>query len=98
MKKIEEVLNESTPTLLVLEHVSGDVNAVDTKYLLADLKSQFGDGLNILKLDTSYDGKMKARYAVVDYPTYILYKQGQELMRESGKKSLSELVEMVKTA
>lgn len=97
MKKIEEVLKESKPTVLVFEHV-GRQNSVDTKYLIDALKKDFSDGINIIKLDTSYNGKMSMRFHLEDYPTYILYKEGQELMRESGHKSEADLVAMVRTA
>lgn len=97
MKKIEEVLKETTPSLMVFEHV-GRQNSSVVKHLIDDLKKEFGEKLNIIKIDDTFNGKMKMRYHLEDYPSYILFKEGQELMRESGEKSFAKLVEMVKTA
>lgn len=97
MKKIEEILKESNPSLMVFEHV-GRQNSSVVKHLLDDLKNKYGDKLNVIRIDDTFDGKMKMRYHLVDYPSYILFKEGQELMRESGEKSIAQLEEMIKTA
>lgn len=97
MKKIEAVLNESKPTLVVFQH-AGRQDSARMHYLIDDLRSTFNDEINVLTIDTSYDGKMSMRYKLEDYPTWILYKEGQELMRESGHKKEGDLVEMVRRA
>lgn len=97
MKKIEEVLAESTPTVMVFEHVGGQ-NSSEVHYLVKELKDEFAGGVNFLKIDDSFNGKMKERYHITEYPTYILFKEGQELSRKSGDKSVAELEEMIKTA
>lgn len=97
MRKIEEVVNESKPTVIVLLH-EGKQDTEETAKLINELSNMYKDTLNIITLDTTRDGKMSMRYHVKDYPTYILFKEGQELMRESGKKSIADLDEMVKRA
>lgn len=97
MKKIEEVINESTPTLLVLTHEGKQDNG-EVTHLIDEIRNHYREAINIITLDTSHDGKMKMRFHVEDYPTYILFKKGEELMRESGKKSIGDLDDMVKRA
>lgn len=97
MKKIEEVLKESKPTLLVLLH-DGKQDSGEVTHLIDEIRDHYSDSINIIKLDTTHDGKMSERYHVTDYPTYILFKEGQELMRESGRKSIGDLDDMVKRA
>lgn len=97
MKKIDAVLNESKPTLLVFQH-AGRQNSAMMHYLINGLKDNFQNEINILTIDTTNDGKMKMRYSLENYPAWIIFKQGQELMRESGDKPLGDLVEMVKRA
>lgn len=97
MKKIEEVIKESTPTLLVLLH-EGKQDSGEVTHLIDEIRNHYREAINILTLDTTRDGKMSERFHVKDYPTYILFKEGQELMRESGRKSIGDLDDMIKRA
>ncbi len=97
MKKYEEVIAASVPTLVVFQH-AGIHNSVDVKYLTEELQAKYGDKLQIMRMDCSYNGKWKARYGFKDYPTWIIFKEGQELMRESGEKSIANLSDMVERA
>lgn len=97
MKKFEEIIKESVPTLVVFQHAANQ-DAVDSKYLIEELKHDFDGSVNIVRVDASYDGEIKVRYKLEEYPTWILYKDGQELMRESGRKSKAELTDMLQRA
>lgn len=97
MKKIEEVIKESKPTLLVFTH-DGKQDSGEVTHLLDEIRNHYMDAINILILDTTRDGKMNMRFHLKDYPTYILFKEGEELMRESGRKSIGQLDDMVKRA
>lgn len=97
MKKIEEKINESTPTLLVLTHEGKQDNG-EVTHLIDEIRNHYREAINIITLDTTHDGKMSMRYHVKDYPTYILFKEGEELMRESGRKSIADLDDMLKRA
>ncbi|MDE5888180.1 MAG: hypothetical protein K2J48_01975 [Muribaculaceae bacterium] len=97
MKKYVDKIKESKPTLVVFEH-AGKNDSVEVKYLAQELKAKFGDSANIERVDGSYNGHMKLQYKLEEYPTYVLFKEGQELMRESGKKTLAQLEDMVQRA
>lgn len=97
MKSFEVKIKEKIPTLVVFQH-AGCHDAVDVKYLIEDIESKYEGRVNVARVDASYNGEYKVRYKLEEYPTYILYKEGQELMRESGKKSAAQLDEMIKTA
>lgn len=97
MKSFEKKIKEAIPTVLVFQH-AGNQDAVEVKYLLQELKSEFADRVNIERVDASYNGQYKVHYKLEEYPTYILFKEGDELMRESGKKTLAQLEDMIKTA
>ncbi|MDE6342327.1 MAG: thioredoxin family protein [Muribaculaceae bacterium] len=96
MKTFDKAIKESTPTLVVFMH-HGSQNAVDVKYIIDSLKSKYDGKANIVKADDPY-GQLKVSYRLEEYPTYILFKQGQELMRESGVKTETELGEMIERA
>lgn len=97
MKTFEDRLKESVPSLVVFQHV-GSQNAVDVKYLIDYLRKEYDGRANIISFDASYNGQAKVRYKIQEYPTYILFKEGQELMRESGLKTQAQLEDMIKRA
>lgn len=93
MKTFEEKIKETVPTLVVFLH-HGSQNAVDVKYLTEEVKAKYEGRANVVRADDPH-GKLKVSYRLEEYPTYIVFKEGQELMRESGKKTVAELSEMI---
>ena len=93
MKTFKETIKESKPTLAVFMH-PGSQDAVEIKYMVEAVKNKFGGKANTARIDDTH-GQLKIEYRLNEYPTYILFKEGQELMRESGKKTESQLEEMI---
>ncbi|MDE6083986.1 MAG: thioredoxin family protein, partial [Muribaculaceae bacterium] len=62
------------------------------------LRNKYGDKLNIMRVEASYDHRLKRQYDIKTYPTWILFKKGEELMRESGHKTLGDLEKMIERA
>lgn len=99
MKKLrlEEQLQDSKPSLVAFIHAA-ESDAVEVRNITKELTKKYGDKANILRMDTSYDRPAIRRYKLNAYPTYILFKEGQELMRESGNKNLNELSQLIERA
>lgn len=97
MKTFKEVISGTVPSLVVFIH-AGQQNAVDIKYDIEELRKKYGDRINILRVDSSYDQRVARNYNLSKFPTYVLIKEGQELMRESGDKTVGELSEMIERA
>ena len=97
MKTFESRINEGIPSLAVFVH-AGHQDAVDIKYLAEGLRKHFGDRINLMRVDASYDHRLKHQYDILKYPTWILFKKGEELQRETGNKTLQELISMVERA
>ena len=93
MKTFEETIKESIPTLVVFMH-PGSQNAVDVKYLTEEVKAKYEGKANVKRVDDAH-GKLKEKYRLEEYPTYVVFKEGQELMRESGNKTVAQLTEMI---
>ncbi|MDE6832148.1 MAG: hypothetical protein K2J07_05395, partial [Muribaculaceae bacterium] len=85
------------PTLVVFQHADNK-EADNVENLLGSLRAQYGDRVNIEQVDATHDGNIKVSYKLHEYPTWIIYKQGEELMRVSGHKSEADLVDMIKRA
>lgn len=95
MKTFEETIKESTPSLVVFFH-SGQQPEVAG--IIEELRKKYEGKANILRVDESYDQRIAQNYSVKALPAYVLIKEGQELMRESGKKTISELSELIERA
>ncbi len=97
MKHLEEVIKENVPTLVAFVH-AGKQDAVEVKYLVDELRKKYAGKANIVKFDNSFNNRISERFRITAYPCYILFKQGEELMREGGKKTVTELSELVDRA
>ncbi|MDE6272645.1 MAG: thioredoxin family protein [Muribaculaceae bacterium] len=97
MKTFQSRIDEGIPSLAVFIHAASQ-DAVEIKYLAEDLRKHFGERINIMRVDASYDHRLKKQYDIKAYPTWIVFKDGQELMRESGHKTLDELIKLVDRA
>lgn len=97
MKTFEEKLSENKPSLVLFIHANEQDK--DTLDQLADgVRQQYGDRVNVMRVDASTDHRLKNLYNVHVYPTWILFKKGEELMRESGHKTVGDLSQMVDRA
>ncbi|MBD5164023.1 MAG: hypothetical protein HDT09_04915 [Bacteroidales bacterium] len=97
MKSYKKAIEENIPTMLVFEH-AGMHDAVAVHYLVRALKAKYAGKAHVIPVDASYNGQYKVDYKLKEYPTYIVYKQGEELMRESGDKSIAALEDMITRA
>ncbi len=97
MKTFEETIKESTPSLVVFIR-RGQQDDTDIAYNIEEIQKKYGDKLNVLRVDSSYDQRVAQIYSLSHFPTYVLIKEGQELMRESGKKTVTQLSEMIDRA
>lgn len=93
----KETIKKDTPSVIVFIRAAAQ-DAVEVKYLAEDLQKEFGDKVNIQRVDISFNHDIADEYRLSEYPTWILFKEGQELMRESGRKTLGDLSDMVKRA
>lgn len=97
MKRFEETIKEAMPTLVVFEHV-GEKDDAEMKTVVEEVAKEFEGKAKVLRVDVTRDGNIKERYKLTEYPAFILFQQGEELMRESGRKSRGDLEDMVRRA
>lgn len=65
--------------------------------ILEDAKAELGDMVKIVKIDVDKNQPLAEKYQVRGVPTLILFKNGQQLWRQSGVLQKHELVQLVKT-
>lgn len=93
----EETIKKSTPTLIVFISAAGQ-DAVEVKYLVEELQAKYAGKVNIQRVDVSFNHKIAEKYRIHEYPTWVLFKEGEELMRESNRKTVNELSQLIERA
>ncbi len=97
MKTFESRIKEGIPSLAVFMHAASQ-DAAEIKRTAEELRAKYGERVNLLRVDASFDHRLKHQYDILVYPTWILFKDGQELMRETGHKTAAELSRMIDRA
>lgn len=66
--------------------------------ILKEVKEELGDKVKIVKIDVDKNQPLAAKYQVRGVPTMILFKNGQQLWRQSGVLSKHEIKEKITSA
>lgn len=59
--------------------------------VLDQLKNEMSDQVRILKIDVDKNPKVAAQFQVRGVPTFVLFKDGKAVWRQSGGMPLSQL-------
>ena len=97
MKHLEEIINEKVPTLVAFAHAD-KAEAEEVKQMVEELRTKYAGKANIVHFDNPFNNRVSQDFRITAYPTYIVFKEGQELMSESGKKTINQLSELVERA
>lgn len=63
--------------------------------ILKELKEELGEVLSIIKIDVDKNQPVAAKFQVQGVPTLILYRDGEQVWRQSGLLTKSELLQIV---
>ena len=65
------------------------------KPILSDLKGKIGDKATIIKVDIDKNRSAASAYNVMGVPTFILFKEGKQIWRQSGVVQANELQRVI---
>ncbi len=65
--------------------------------ILKDAKLELGDGVKIVKIDVDKNEALAGKYQVRGVPTLILFKNGEQLWRQSGVVQKDEIIRIIKS-
>ena len=60
--------------------------------ILSDLKKEEGSDVTIIKIDVDKNQQLAAKYDIRGVPTFMIFKEGKMLWKESGVFQKSQLV------
>lgn len=64
--------------------------------ILKEVKSNLGDQVNIIKIDSDKETQLSQKYQIRSIPTLMIFKNGKVLWKEAGVKQASELQTILK--
>jgi thioredoxin 1 len=59
--------------------------------ILQEVAAELGDRIRVIKIDVDTNGKIASRYSVQSVPTIIIFKNGNQVWRQSGVVSKNQL-------
>lgn len=65
--------------------------------ILKDAKEELGDAVKIVKIDVDKNEALAGKYQVRGVPTLILFKNGNQVWRQSGVLQKAEIVNLIKS-
>ena len=63
--------------------------------VLEQLKDEFGDSIRIIKIDVDKNEAISAQYRIMSVPTFMLFKNGEAVWRQSGTIRLNDLKNLI---
>lgn len=65
--------------------------------ILKEVKDELGDTILVIKIDVDKNQSLAGKYQVRGVPTLLLFKEGQQLWRQSGLVQKKELVQILQS-
>jgi thioredoxin 1 len=66
--------------------------------ILKEVKDTLGDKISIIKIDVDKNKSLATKYDVRGVPTFILYKSGKQVWRQSGAVQKTALITIINNA
>lgn len=94
-ERLEQALNGDRPTM-VMFYESDDPRCIEEKPIVDEVAGRMSDKADFFCINASTELDLKAKYHLHAYPTFIVFRDGQEAWRATGRTSAGELEDMVK--
>lgn len=65
--------------------------------ILKEVKEDLGDAIRIVKIDVDKNQPLASKYQVRGVPTMLLFKNGNQVWRQSGVIQKNDIIKVIKT-
>lgn len=65
--------------------------------ILKEVKTELGENIKIIKIDVDKNQQLAAQYQVRGVPTMMLFKNGEQIWRQSGVLQKQDIINIVKS-
>jgi len=94
-KSFNDIINQKVPVLVdFTADWCGPCKSMAP--VLKQLKLELKDTISIIKINVDKNQSLAAKYQVQGFPTFIIFKQGKQVWRQSGMQSISQLKQALK--
>jgi thioredoxin 1 len=94
MGKLSEILNGETPVLIdFFAEWCGPCKMMSP--ILKEVKDELGNDVIILKINVDTNTAIAKKYQIMGVPTFMIFKQGKMLWRQSGMLKQQDLVNLI---
>lgn len=94
MAKFSEIIKQNPTVLIDFSAVwCGPCQVLGP--ILKEVKTHYADRLSVIKIDVDKNKDLATQYRVQGVPTMVLFKEGQQVWRQSGVLSKEQLIEII---
>ena len=95
MSTFSELINKEQPVLV--DFYADWCGPCQTMMpILEEVKKELGDAVSIIKINIDKNQNIATRFQVRGVPTFMLYKNGEQVWRQSGLVQKAELIQNLK--
>jgi thioredoxin 1 len=96
MASFKDIINKEQPVLV--DFYADWCGPCQTMMpILKEVKDTLGEAVSILKINIDKNQSIATRFQVRGVPTFMLYKNGKQVWRQSGLIQKNELIQLIKS-
>jgi thioredoxin 1 len=91
MSKFGELISGNTPVLLDF-YTEQNESTIETNQLMHKVASALGDKAKVIKINIEKNQELANALKIKSIPTFIIYKYGEMVWRQSGEVAANDLI------